>query len=117
VVAALIFISAFSLPPLLRSLIGLPFTARVLVTIALLAPFGLTLGMAMPIGLRRLSGLHPSGVPWAWGVNGVASVLASVLAVFIAINFGFTVTTVLASVCYVGALTHVLVGRWPASLT
>ena len=116
VVAALIFISAFSLQPMLRSMIGLPFTARVLVTIALLAPFGLTLGMAMPIGLRRLSGLHPSGVPWAWGVNGVASVLASVLAVFIAINFGFTVTTVLASVCYVGALAHVLVGRWPTSL-
>ena len=116
VVAALIFISAFVLPPMLRGMIGLSFVARVLATIALLAPFGLTLGMAMPIGLRRLSGLHPSGVPWAWGVNGVASVLASVLAVFIAINFGFTVTTVLAGVWYLGALAHVRLGRWPASL-
>ena len=35
----------------------------------------------MPVGLRRLSALHPAGVPWAWGINGVTSVLASVLAI------------------------------------
>jgi hypothetical protein len=74
---------------------------------------GVTLGMAMPIGLRRLSALHPSGVPWAWGINGITSVLASALAIAIAILAGFTVTTLVALACYLGALAHVRLGRWP----
>ncbi len=60
---------------------------------AVLAPFGLSLGMAMPIGLRRLSALYPEGVPWAWGINGIMSVLASVLAIAVAITWGFAAAT------------------------
>ena len=76
----------------------------------LLAPLGLTLGMAMPLGLIRLQGLYPGGVPWAWGINGIASVVASVLAIFVAINFGFAVTTLVGLACYLGALAHALFG-------
>jgi hypothetical protein len=94
-------------------MIDLPFAARVIVTVLLLAPLGLTLGMAMPIGLRRLSALHPEGVPWAWGINGITSVLASALGVFIAIVAGFTVATLAALACYLVAIVHVLRGRWP----
>jgi len=108
----LIVAAAFGLAPLLRGLIDLPFGARVAVTVALLAPFGLTLGMAMPVGLRRLADLEPAGVPWAWGINGIASVLASVLAIAAAILWGFELTTLLAAACYAGALAHVLLGRW-----
>jgi hypothetical protein len=86
----------------------------VAVSVALLAPVGFALGMAMPLGLRRLAGLHPAGVAWAWGINGIASVAASVLAVVVAILFGFAVATLLALACYLGALAHVLLGRWPA---
>jgi hypothetical protein len=111
----LIGLAAFALQPLLEALIDLPFAARVALSVALLAPVGLALGMAMPIGLRRLSGLHPEGVPWAWSINGVTSVLASVLALVVAINWGFTAATLVALVCYVGALVHVLAGRWPES--
>ena len=74
--AVMIALAAFGLQPLLRALIDLPFAARIACTIALLAPLGVALGMAMPLGLRRLEGLYPSGVAWAWGINGVASVLA-----------------------------------------
>jgi hypothetical protein len=106
-------VAAFALQPLLRALIELPFAARVAVAIVLLAPAGLLLGTAMPVGLRRLSALHPSGVPWAWGINGVTSVLASVLAVFVAINWGFTATTLVAAACYALASVHAALGRWP----
>lgn len=106
--------AAFGLEPLLEALIDLPFAARIAITIALLAPAGVPLGMAMPIGLSRLAATYPDGVPWAWGINGIASVLASVLAVAVAINWGFTAATLVAFVCYVGALAHVLLGSWPA---
>jgi hypothetical protein len=112
VVALLILSSTVWLGPLLRSLIDLPFPARVLTAVAILAPFGLTMGMAMPIGLARLDALHPAGLAWAWGINGLASVLSSVLSVLIAIYFGFTATTVFACACYVFALVHAVIGRW-----
>jgi hypothetical protein len=113
--AAIVMIAAvaFGLQPLLRALIDLPFAARVAAAILLLAPVGVTLGMVMPLGLRRLLGLYPRGVPWAWGINGVTSVLASVLAIAIATNYGFTVTTLVALACYAGVLAHALLGRWP----
>jgi hypothetical protein len=115
IAAVLILGSAYALQPILRSLIGLPFPARVAVSVGLLAPFGVVLGMAMPIGLRRFQELYPASVPYAWGVNGVASVLASVLGVALAIQFGFAIATVVAGLCYVGALIDVVGGLWPAT--
>lgn len=103
-IVGLVMIAAFALQPLLRELIGLPFSARVGLTILLLMPFGLALGMPMPLGLTRFRSRCPDGVPFAWGVNGVASVLASVLGVVIAINFGFLVASLVAAVCYLAAL-------------
>ena len=81
----------------------------------MLAPFGVTLGMAMPIGLRRFAQQYPAGVPWAWGINGIASVLASALGVAAAVLAGFTVATLVAAACYVVALAHAAYGRWPAT--
>jgi len=110
----LIAAAAFGLQPLLRSLIEWPFAARVALTVVLLAPAGLALGMAMPIGLTRLAGLHADAVPWAWAVNGIASVLASVLAVAVAITWGFAVVTLLALGFYLVALVDAVRGTWPA---
>jgi hypothetical protein len=112
-VCAVIAVLAFALQPLLEALIQLPFAARLAVTVAVLAPLGVGLGTAMPLGLRRLEGLHPGGVPWAWAINGIASVLASALGVAIAISAGFTVATLVAGACYVAALAHAWLGRWP----
>jgi spermidine synthase len=111
-VIGLTVISAFGLQRFLASLLDLPFPMRVALSVVMLAPLGLALGMCMPIGLQRFRRSHPTGVPYAWGVNGVASVLASVLGVAVAINFGFRVAALLAAVCYLGALVHVLADRW-----
>jgi hypothetical protein len=114
---ALMISAIFGLQPLLEALIGAPFAVRVLITVALLAPAGLTLGTAMPVGLRRLTGLHAGGTAWAWGINGIASVLASVLAIAVAIAWGFSAATGLAAGCYLVALGHAACGRWPESLS
>jgi SAM-dependent methyltransferase len=108
----LIGASAFLLHPLLAALIDLPFAARVSVTVGLLAPVGVALGMAMPLGLTRLAALHPRGIAWAWGVNGIASVVASAGAITIAIVAGFPIATLVALACYLAALAHVRFGHW-----
>jgi hypothetical protein len=113
VACAVIAVAALALQPLLAALIELPFPARVALTVLLIAPAALLLGTAMPIGLSRLRGLHESAVPWAWAINGVSSVLASVLAVAVAITWGFRAVTLLALACYLVALTDALRGRWP----
>jgi hypothetical protein len=106
--------AAFGLEPLLAALLQLPFGARVAVALAVIAPLGLVLGMAMPIGLKRLSGLYPAAVPWGWAINGFTSVVASVLAIAVAIQFGFALATLVPAVCYLAACLHALLGRWPA---
>jgi len=93
ITALLIGISAFGLQPFLCNLIDLPFSARVIVSIILIVPFEVALGMAMPTGLKRFGDLYPAGISYAFGENGIASVLASVLSIAVAINFGFVVTT------------------------
>jgi hypothetical protein len=102
-----IAVGVVALLPLIHALIGASFFVRVLMTVVLLAPIGICLGMAMPLGLRRFSARYPDGVPWAWGVNAVASVLASAGAIALAIVLGFQAATVLALVCYVLALVDV----------
>jgi len=111
----LILIGAFVLQPLLRALIWLPFAGRVAVAVGLVAPIATCLGMAMPFGLRRMEALYPKALPYAWGINGIASVLASVLGVVVAMLYGFTAAGVLAAVCYCGALVQAVWGEWPES--
>jgi hypothetical protein len=69
----------------------------------------------MPIGLRRLEASCPGGLPFAWGVNGIASVVASVLAICVGIVFGFSAATLLAGGCYAVALAAAVRGLWPAA--
>ncbi len=101
--AVAILVYPLVLPPLFRLLLGAPLAFRVLVTIASLAPLGLLMGMPFPGGLAWLGKRAPGLVPWAWAINGCASVLASVLAAMVALSVGFTWVLVAAAVAYAGA--------------
>ena len=63
---------------------------RIALAIAVLCPVGFCMGMAFPLGMRLALGRAPLLAPWFWGVNGAASVCASVLAVVIAIGAGIS---------------------------
>ena len=76
--------------PRLSSMLGMPFAARVAIAAALIFPIGLCLGVFMPTGIEALKRISPEFVPWAWGVNGVFSVLAPLLAVAISTTFGIS---------------------------
>jgi hypothetical protein len=75
--------------------------ARALVGVVLLAPLALCMGVPFPLALR---GLDQPLVPWAWGINGCASVVSAALATELAVDFGFRVVLALALVLYVGTL-------------
>ena len=65
-------------------------TVKIFVVLALLAPIGGLMGVALPAGLRLVGRRHAEGIPWAWAVNGSVGVLASILAIIIAIPVGFS---------------------------
>lgn len=61
------------------------------------------MGAPMPVGLRRLDQAAPSLTPWAWGVNGVCSVIATSGAIVVAMAWGYRAVLVVAAGCYLAA--------------
>jgi spermidine synthase len=89
--------------PMLPRLVGLSFGLRVLVVFLLIAPIGLLLGAFLPRGLERLKAEQPALVPWAWGVNGVFSVLAPVFAIAFSVTWGIEALLLAAIPIYLAA--------------
>lgn len=91
-------------------------SVRVLISVAIMAPVGLAMGIPFPAGIRVLSRVRPDLIPWAWGINGYTSVVGSVLAVLLGIELGFMMVLLGAAGVYslgvVGyALMNVRAGR------
>lgn len=88
--AAILLVEYFLLFPRLPQFVDLPFFARVSIAAALVFPIGVCLGVFLPTILDLIKQRSPQLVPWAWGVNGVFSVLAPLLAVALATTFGIS---------------------------
>jgi hypothetical protein len=116
-IAGVLLLYVFILPALLNALVGLPFEAKLVVSAVLLVPFGFAMGMPFPTGLRALASIpvpqfpangkgefQENVVEWAWAMNAGSSVLGSVLAMVIAIQFGLNVTLACGAGAYVMAI-------------
>jgi hypothetical protein len=88
------------LTPLVTWAIPFARPARIAIAVSTLVPIGLLLGVPMPTGLRLLQARAPQMLAWAWGINGALSVLGATVAIFIAMNWGFRLTLLTASVTY-----------------
>jgi spermidine synthase len=87
-VAGVVLVESTFALPLLPRLVGLGFGLRVLVVFLLVAPIGFLLGSFLPRGIERLKADAPELVPWAWGLNGIFSVLAPVFAIGLSVTWG-----------------------------
>lgn len=96
------------LPFVFPGLIALPVLAKMMVAVLLIAPLGFAMGLPFPLGLGRVAAEAPGLVPWAWGINGCASVVGAVLASVLAMHLGLAVVVCLALALYaVGAAVFV----------
>jgi hypothetical protein len=75
----------------------------VLIAITVIVPVGLLLGIPFPLGIRALHANAPGLVPWAWAINGAASVAAPVIAMILAVSSGFSTALYLGVGCYLVA--------------
>jgi hypothetical protein len=96
------------LPFLFQAFLGSSLAVRVAVSSLVLLPLGLVLGMFFPSGIQLVRLTNESFVPWAWGINGCASVVGTVLSVVLAMSLGFRMVTFISLGIYgVGVL-----GMW-----
>jgi hypothetical protein len=101
--AALTAFYQLGLGGLMDALLSANLTVRVLVTLVVLAPLGICLGMFMPLGLglvTRLTDLREEYVAWSWAVNGFFSVIGSVLTTILAMTYGFRTVQLAALAIY-----------------
>ncbi len=112
-IGLLVLFQAFLVPAILDgSLLGAALGWRIALSILLLAPLGFVMGMALPLGIRRLDDIDAAGmVPYVWGINGVFSVFASVLSIIIALSHGYTAGLLVGLGAYLIALLCSL-GSW-----
>ncbi len=96
------------LDPVLSSVISYPVAARFIITVVLLAPVSFFMGWMFPIGMTLLEKRTANLIPWAWGINGFASVSAAPLAIMLSMSFGLKAVLMIALLLYVvaGSVVH-----------
>jgi hypothetical protein len=74
---------------------------RIMLSVLLLIPVSLFLGMMFPLGVAAAKRRHAELLPWFWALNGVFSVFASILSVVISMGYGASITYIFGIACYI----------------
>ena len=99
-IALLILIYPLLLSWIFATTLSFPFGGRVAVSLIVLSPLGLLLGIPFPRGLALVGKTAPSLTAWVWAVNGCASVVSAITAVMIALTWGFSAVLWSAALAY-----------------
>lgn len=113
IVVATSSIYAFGLYPLLTILLGWPLPARMIVALVVMLPLA-AMGIPFPLVLHHVGQNREELLPWAWAVNGCASVVAGPLATLLALGGGLPAVMLSASACYLVAA--LMVQSWREQL-
>ncbi|MGB6018430.1 MAG: hypothetical protein WBF77_02440 [Sulfurimonadaceae bacterium] len=76
---------------------------KIAASVLIIAPLAFAMGIPFAMGLSELGRHSEALIPWAWGVNGCASVISAVAATLVAIHFGFTVVMATSLLFYLAA--------------
>ena len=92
------------LPEIIYSVIAEEFEIKVMISVGILFPIGLLMGIPLPTVMRLLKSQNPTHVPWMWAINGSFSVLGATLSVAIGILYGSSYAMILGISIYFIAL-------------
>jgi hypothetical protein len=67
-------------------------------------PLGFFLGMPFPLGILAIENQPRGAIAWAWGMNGLFTVIGGLASVFLGLEIGFNLTIGVALVLYACAL-------------
>ncbi len=100
VLAVVLCVFLWGIPGLLQANLAGSLARRIGISVALIAPMGLVLGTFFPLGIRLIEAVDRRLVPWAWAVNGCATVIGTIAATMLAMAYGFDAVMVLALLVY-----------------
>jgi len=103
ILGAISLLYLWLLPGLFDMLAQFSDSAKIAISILLVAPLAFCMGMPFPLGLAKVSARAREMVPWAWGINGCASLISAILATLLAIHFGFSMVIMSAVLLYLVA--------------
>jgi len=113
---------SFVYPAVFEHFLAAPQALRMVVGSVLIFPLGFFLGMPFPLGILIVE-RHPRGaVAWAWGLNGLFTVIGSLASVLLGMAIGFQATILVATAVYAAAflalarLRQTVVDRSPAEV-
>jgi len=96
-ICCLVVVYWAALPYLSLFIIKQTLLIRFTIVSILISPIAFMMGMPFPIGIRVIK---KEAIPWAWAINGSASVVSSILAIFIAIYLGYNALLIMAGLTY-----------------
>ena len=96
IITAISLAEGVILPEVFGRLVGLPDILKVGLSLLFIAPLAFCMGMPFPIGLGSIAKESAAFIPWAWGLNGFASVISASLATLLAIEFVGTAVRLLS---------------------
>lgn len=96
-----LLVSNFFITKIIDLSLGFDFWPRVIISIILIFPLGILMGMPFPLGMKTLSQVEKRLIPWAWGINGYATVIGTVAAIAFARMVGFQMVLFGAAFIYI----------------
>jgi len=101
IIAIMIILYLWIVPNVFDKLLGATIIVRILASVGLILPVGLVMGVPFPTGIRLIHSLDMTEqVPRMWGINGFSSVFGSVLAISLAIIWGFRASLIIGAFLY-----------------
>ncbi len=85
-----------SYPMLAKLALALPLYGRVIASSLMMFPLGFFLGMPFPLGILAIAPQPRGAIAWAWGMNGLFTVVGGFLSIIVSAMLGFNFAVLLA---------------------
>jgi hypothetical protein len=100
-ICALLILVVVSWSALFRIAVPMPMIGKVVLATVLIAPLAFCMGMPFPMAMAAAGAKNRQWIPWAWSINGCASVASPLAATLLAIHFGFSYVALTGAALYV----------------
>ncbi len=111
IIAGIFITYSVVLPVLFHGLLWVDIFYRVFISLILIFFPGFFMGRCFPTCIKLISSHGEDYIAWSWAINSACSVFGSVLAVIIAINFGYNLTLLCATLFYLMIVPVILLRR------
>jgi hypothetical protein len=101
--ALLALLYGAGLRPAFMLLASAPDAAKIVASLLIVAPIAVLMGMPFPLGITYFGSMHRTWIPWAWAINGSASVISAVAAMLLALSYGIQSVIIGAAAMYAAA--------------